>query len=123
MTHTINLQCHPNQKKMCRANQQPQGRACVEHTQQTYNATRIRRRCVEQTSNHKAERNQNDTHNKLTMPPESEEDVSSKPATTRQSETTPARRDPEEVQLDEDLQTTRPSRRRHLPLKCKDFVM
>ncbi|KAK9721592.1 hypothetical protein QE152_g20807 [Popillia japonica] len=57
------------------------------------------------------------------MPPESEDDVSSKPATTRQSETTPARRDPEEAQLDEDLQTTRPSRRRHLPLKYKDFVM
>ncbi|KAK9747084.1 hypothetical protein QE152_g5617 [Popillia japonica] len=56
------------------------------------------------------------------MPPESEEDVLSKPATTRQSETTPARRDPEEAQLDEDLQTTRPSRRRHLPLKYKDFV-
>ncbi|KAK9700896.1 RNase H-like domain found in reverse transcriptase [Popillia japonica] len=68
------------------------------------------------------ETTQNDTHNKLTMPPESE-DVSSKPATTRQSETTPATRDPEEAQLDEDLQTTRPSRRRHLPLKYKDFVM
>ncbi|KAK9744917.1 hypothetical protein QE152_g7439 [Popillia japonica] len=69
------------------------------------------------------ETTQNDTHNKLTMPPESEEDMSSKPATTRQSETIPARRDPEEAQLDEDLQTTRPSRRRHLPLKYKDFVM
>ncbi|KAK9700418.1 hypothetical protein QE152_g31255 [Popillia japonica] len=68
------------------------------------------------------ETTQNDTHNKLTMPPESE-DVSSKPATTRQSETTPATRDPEEAQLNEDLQTTRPSRRRHLPLKYKDFVM
>ncbi|KAK9722240.1 RNase H-like domain found in reverse transcriptase [Popillia japonica] len=69
------------------------------------------------------ETTQNDTHDKLTMPPESEDDVSSKPATTRQSETTPARRDPEETQLDEDLPTTRPNRRRHLPLKYKDFVM
>ncbi|KAK9729307.1 hypothetical protein QE152_g15985 [Popillia japonica] len=43
------------------------------------------------------ETTQNDTQDKLTMPRESEEDVSSKPATTRQSETTTARRDPEEA--------------------------
>ncbi|KAK9687898.1 Integrase zinc binding domain [Popillia japonica] len=103
------------------------------------------------------ETTQNDTHNKLTMPPESEEDVSSKPATTRQSETTPTRRDPEDLQCHPNqkkmcranqqpqgrakrpqrggtlrkLSSTRiyrrrdqvVDRRRHLPLKYKDFVM
>lgn len=66
---------------------------------------------------------QHETHYKLPVPLEPEKDVSNKPATTSQSETTPARRNREDVQLDEELPKTRPNSRGHLPLKYQDFVM